>query len=406
MTIVVRNGLLIDGTGADPTAATVSITADRFTEVGAPGAPLARSDDVIDADGLTLLPGLIDLHTHMGVIDLTGSGRPSPALLAAQLFENAELCLLSGHTTAREVSGADGGLRQVIDAGVIPGPRLFPSGPMISQSGGHGDHGSQWLDGHHGNTVIPGLIHTSVIVDGVDEMRRAARLAFKAGATQLKVCISGGVVSFTDRLEDTQFSVEELRAAVDEARARDTYVTAHAHNVRAIENGLAAGLECFEHGTFLDEATVEKMAASGAALVPTLSIPYLMASEREVWGIPEDIAARLNGIEEAMTRSLKLAFDAGVLIGSGSDHLGPQQNRRGLEIARKAQALGPMAAIVSATSASARILRREDLGVVAAGKTADLIAVRGDPLADPAVFDEPGNVVLVIKDGVVVKDTR
>lgn len=405
MSLTVINGTLIDGTGADPRAATIVIDGGRFTSVTS-AAAAAQREEVIDAAGLTLLPGLIDLHTHMGILDVVDGSGLSAAMAAALLFENAELCLQSGHTTAREVAGADGALKEVIDAGLVPGPRLFPSGPLISQSGGHGDHSSPWLGGHHAATSLPGLSQTSVVVDGVDEMRKAARLAFKHGATQLKVCISGGVVSFTDRMEDTQLSIEELRVAVDEARARDTYVTGHAHNVQSIENGLLAGLECFEHGTFLDEATVVKLAAAGAALVPTLTVAHLMATEWKAWGIPDSLVPRINGVEEAMARSLKLAYDAGVLIGSGTDLLGPHQNRRGLELVLKAGVLGPMAAIVSATSASAKVLRRDDLGIVATGKTADLIAVAGDPLSDPTLFDQPDKIVLVIKDGRVVKDLR
>ena len=251
------------------------------------------------------------------------------------------------------------------------------------------------------------LAQTSMVCDGPDEVRLAARTAFRRGATQLKVIISGGVVSLTDRLEDSQFTVEELKAAVAEAKARDTYVTGHAHNVASIRNGLDAGLECFEHGTFLDEPTAARMAAAGAALVPTLTTIHLLATEWRAWGVPEAVLPRLAGAEEAMREAVKVAVAAGVTVGSGTDILGPEQNRRGLELALKAEVVGPMDAIVSATATSARILRRDhELGTVEAGKLADLIAVAGDPLDDPAIFDDPDRVVLVIKGGKVVKDTR
>jgi imidazolonepropionase-like amidohydrolase len=246
----------------------------------------------------------------------------------------------------------------------------------------------------------------SVTCDGPEGVRVAARQAFRRGATQIKLCISGGVVSQTDRLEDTQFSVAEMRAAVEEAQARGSYVTGHAHNAAAINAGLEAGLECFEHGTFLDEATAARMAASGAALVPTLSVIRLMTDCWQEWGVPESVLPRLAGVAEAMTASLKLARDAGVRVGSGTDLLGPRQNRRGLELALKAKALGAMAAIVSATSVNAAILRQPDLGRIAEGALADLIAVSGDPLTEPALFDDPARVVLVIKDGMIAKDDR
>jgi imidazolonepropionase-like amidohydrolase len=400
--LTLRGATLLDGTGRDPVAdPVITIDGDRVAGVGRPA-----SGTVLDLDGLTLLPGLIDLHTHMGVVAPTNPTSLSPAMTAALLFQNAELCLMSGHTTAREVAGADGALREVIDAGVVPGPRLYPSGPLLCQSGGHGSVGSLFYPHHHVPGGTPGLSQLSVTCDGPDGVRVAARQAFRHGATQIKVAISGGVVSHSDRLEDTQFSVAELRAAVEEAQARGTYVTGHAHNARAVGNGLDAGLECFEHGTYLDEATVARMAAAGAALVPTLSVTHLLASQWRELGMSESVRDRLNGVGDAMAASLKLAHEAGVLIGSGTDHLGPRQNKRGLELAHKAKVLGPMAAIVSATSANARILRNPDLGVVAEGRLADIIAVEGDPLADIGILADPDRIPVVVKGGVVVKDTR
>jgi imidazolonepropionase-like amidohydrolase len=407
MPLSLTGATMIDGTGREPVDdATVTVEGSTITSAGA--APPRAGDDVLDLSGLTLLPGLIDLHTHMGIVSGHDAAALSPAMTAALLFQNAELCIRSGHTTAREVAGADGALREVIDAGVIPGPRLFPSGPLLSQTGGHGDRGALYYPAihNHEHGGIPGLAHFSITCDGPDSVRIAARQAFRQGATQIKLCISGGVVSLTDRLEDTQFSVAEMRAAVEEAQARDTYVTAHAHNSRAINAALDAGLECFEHGTFLDEATAARMAQAGAALVPTLTVTHLMAAEWRSWDIPESVLPKLAGVEEAMLASLKLAHDAGVRVGSGTDLIGPGQNRRGLEIALKAKALGPMGAIVSATAVNAAILRQPDLGTIAEGKLADLIAVDGDPLSEPELLDNPDRVVLVIKDGTVMKDLR
>lgn len=407
MALALTGGRLIDGTGRDPVDdATVVMDGDRITAVGTDAARPADTE-VIDVDGLTVMPGLVDLHTHMGIIDIGAADAMPAAEVAAHLFHNAEQCLRSGFTTAREVAGADGGLRRAIDVGLVAGPRLYPSGPMISQTGGHGDHSLPWLDHHHPVRGIPGLSQLAEIVDGPDEVRRAVRRAFQHGATQIKVCVSGGVVSLTDSMEDTQFSVEELRAAVEEARARGTYVTAHAHNARSISNGLDAGLECFEHGTWLDEETAARMAATGAALVPTFTTIVQATEKWREWGIPEHLLPRYEGVLEAMRRSLKVAVDAGVTIGSGSDIFGPDQRGRGMEIGLKAEVIGAIEAIVSATRTSAEILRAdEDLGTVTAGRYADVIAVAGDPLADPSVLADEDNVVLVVKGGRVVKDTR
>ncbi len=400
-------GTLIDGTGRDPLEkATVSCDANRIVAVSTTAPPASTAATVVDTDGLTLLPGLIDAHTHMGMVSVENPAAMSVAMTAAHLFRNAELCLQSGHTTAREVAGADGGLKAVIDAGLVPGPRLHPSGPLLCQTGGHGDFSNPFFptNHHHGT---PGLAQGAIVCDGVDEVRAAARTAFRRGATQLKVCVSGGIVSFTDRLEDTQFTLEELRAAVEEARARGTYVTAHAHNAAAINLGLDAGLQCFEHGTFLDEPTARRLAETGTPLVPTLAVMKVAREDWRSWGIDERLLPRFDGALEAMSDSVRLAAAHGVTIGSGSDLLGSEQNRRGLEIALKAELLGPMAAIVSASATNAAILGvQDDLGTVAPGKLADVIAVDGDPLAEPALFDNPERVVLVVKDGAIVKDLR
>ncbi|MDQ6766342.1 MAG: amidohydrolase family protein [Candidatus Eremiobacteraeota bacterium] len=409
MTLVLRDATLIDGTGAQPRSkASVVIENDTITDVA--GKPPHRREEarVYDLSGLTVLPGLIDAHAHLGLVyDFAAEGDPglvSPAEIAARTFENCNLCLDAGFTTVRDMCGVDGGVVRAIASGAVRGPRVYPSGPAIVQTGGHG-HISGPFCFQDRTLAIPGLMQLIAICDGADEVRRQARLNFRRGATQLKVFISGGVVSTTDRLEDTQLTVEELKAAVYEARARETYVSGHAHNVRSIRNGLEAGLACFEHGTMLDEATAAAMAQAGAALDPTLAVTHLMATHWKDWGLAEYVVPRIKGCEASMSRAVQIAEAAGVLMGSGSDLLGPRQNRRGLEIVLKAKILGPLRAIQCATQGNARIMRLEQtLGTLAAGKLADLIAVRGDPLDDPTVLDDPARVVLVVKGGEVVKD--
>ena len=411
MGLVLRGATLIDGTGRDPLErAVVATEGNRIVAVGDADA----RGDVLELDGLTLLPGLIDAHTHLGLAtelhELSAPGTIPLAQLAAQIFTNVELALEAGFTTVREVGGLDGGVARAVELGLLRGPRVLPAGPLISQTGGHGDHRPQFalLDHPHGPTGVmdhPGLVQMMSVCDGPDEVRIAARRAFRHGATHIKVCVSGGVVSLTDRLEDTQLAVAELRAAVEEAHARETYVTAHAHNVRGILNGLEAGIECFEHATFLDEETANKLALAGAAIVPTLAVVRLLRTDMaQAFGLTDEMIERASGAEQAMANSMKLAIDAGVTVGSGSDLLGPQQNRRGLELALHAEVVGPMEAIVQATATNARIIRRaSDLGTVEEGKLADLIAVDGDPLGD---ITELERVKFVMKGGVVYKDAR
>ena len=407
MTLHLRGATLVDGTGREPVAdAHVVVDGDRITNVGGGSSNGSAGGDVVELDGLTVLPGLIDAHSHLGLVDVLDDRTPA-AVTAARIFRNCELALDAGFTTVRDVGGIDGGVAQAVALGLIPGPRIFPSGPVLCQTGGHGDESSPFALDHHHTHGIPGLTQLGNPCDGADQVRLAARNAFRRGATQIKVCVSGGVVSFTDSLEDAQFSVEELKAAVAEADARSTYVTAHAHNVKGIRNGLAAGVECFEHGTFLDADTATEMASAGAYLVPTFAVVRLFREKAKDWGIPDEIVPRIDGIEDAMAASLKLARDAGVVIGSGSDILGPEQDRRGLELAIRAELGDPMEALVAATAVNARIMRQShEIGTVEIGKRADLIAIDGNPLTDSELFDDPAKVVLVVKDGQIVKDAR
>lgn len=406
--LVLRGATLVDGTGADPVAdAVVVVEGDRITQVG--GRPPSGGREV-DLGGMTLTPGLIDAHAHLTIVDVgdTDAVRTPLAVTAARIFHVCELALDAGFTTVRDAAGADGGLAAAVAQGLIRGPRILPSGPIISQVGGHGDHRFPWDHHHHSYTRgYPGLALMSVAVNGPDEVRLAAREAFRHGATQLKVCTSGGVVSFTDRLEDAQLTVEELRAAVEEAEARDTYVLAHAHNSRGIRNGLEAGVRCFEHATMLDHATAHAIAAAGAYVVPTFAVIRLMLDEWQEWGIPEEVLPKVADVEALMAKSMRLAIDAGVKIGSGSDLLGPTQNRRGLELVIKSQLIGPMAALVSSTLTNAEIMRLDhEVGSVAEGKRADLVAFAGNPLDDPELFDTPDRVAVVVQGGQIVKDTR
>lgn len=407
MTLELRGAALIDGTGADPVdAATVVVDGDRIASVGDAG---ARDADAIDLEGCTLLPGLIDAHTHMGIAfemqHFAQAGHLPAAEIAARVFQVCESTLQAGFTTCRDVGGLDGGIVRAIDQGLVEGPRILPSGPAIAQDGGHATFMAPWSECWC-PTALPGLVDGVTVANGPDEVRLAARRAFRRGATQLKVMVSGGVISITDEIEHTQLTVEELRAAVAEAEARNTYVTAHAHNSRGIRNGLAAGVSCFEHGSWLDEETAAAMAEAGAALVPTLTVAHVMADEWQEWGLPEAVVPRMQQVSGHMQHAIKLARAAGVTIGSGSDLLGPRQARRGLELALRAEVEGPMEAIVAATSTNARILRIDDrIGTVEVGKLADVIAVRGDPLTEPTLFDDPDRVVLVVKAGAVKKKT-
>lgn len=409
MALALVGATLVDGTGRDPSGdGTVVIEDGRIQRVG--GDP-PRGAQILDLTGLTLLPGLIDAHVHLGTSSDLGramSRQISVAEIAADMFRNCEQTLEAGFTTVRDTGGVDDGLVRAVDKGRVRGPRIICCGPLLCQTGGHGHFGAEWepscdWHSHH----VPGLIAFSLLCDGPDEVRRHAREAFRRGARFLKMCVTGGVVSRHDRLTDTQFTVEEIRAAVVEAKARDTYVTVHAHNNEGIRNAVEAGVGCVEHGTRIDEATAALMAARGVDFVPTLAVIEKITEGVEQMGLPPVIAERARGTADGMAEAIRVGRAAGLRIGSGSDLIGPDQRDRGLELVLKAEVLGPMEALVSATRTNAEVLGlASELGTVEPGKWADLIAIDGNPLDKPELFNDRERVPVVLKGGEVAKDTR
>ena len=397
---------IFDGSGSEAFAGTVSIDGVRISEVRSSLPDVTSGpSDAVDLDGFAILPGLIDAHTHLGLV-AQPLGSPSPlAVVAAQIFANARTALDEGFTTVRDVGGIDGGLVEAINRGLAVGPRILPSGPMISQRGGHGDWRSPF---DHGAWEMgtPGLVQPTALADGPEEMTRVARMALRDGATQLKVALSGGFSSDCDALDDVQFNVQELRAAVSVAHSRHTYVTAHAHHAAAIRLGLDAGIECFEHGTFVDNQTVQDLHRQKGMLVATLSVvsryqdPELRAQLRP------DLAGKARDAFPAMSRTVQMAVAAGITVGSGSDQVGPDQRRRGRELAVRARVTNPLEAVYAATGANARVLRVEsEAGSLRPGMAADVIVVAGNPVEEPELFEDPTRVRLVVRRGQICKNT-
>jgi imidazolonepropionase-like amidohydrolase len=284
---------------------------------------------------------------------------------------------------------------------------VLSCGPVQCQTGGHGYYGADWeptelWSSHH----VPGLAALSMMAGNADELRRNVREAFRRGATFLKLCVTGGVVSNHDRLTDTQFTVEEIAVAVQEAAARGTYVTVHAHNNQGVRNAVEAGARCVEHGSDLDESTAALMADRGVSLVPTFAVVEQLLHDTAGAGLGEEIRERVEGVRERMARALTVAKEAGVRIGLGSDLIGPAQDRRGEELRLRARLETPMEALVAATKTNAEILGLTDVGLVAPGHQADLVLWNGNPLEDPDLFADPANAVLVVQAGRVVKDLR
>jgi imidazolonepropionase-like amidohydrolase len=408
VTLVFEHATLLDCTGRDPQPRTrVLVEEGRIRRISRDDAgPLPARAEVVDCQGRTLMPGLIDAHVHLAVVELDDMATVAmpPAVLAARIVREIEATLEAGFTTVRDAGGLDAGFREAVRLGLVRGPRIFISGPFISQTGGHGDHRPRGWRGPMPS--IPGLSSESLLADGPQEVRRAAREALRRGADQIKVMASGGAASPTDELTHTQFSVEELAAAVDVARAVDTYVLAHAYGPRAIRNSLEAGVRSIEHANLMDEETADRMlAAEDAYLVPTIITYELLADQELSSGWTEVNRRKIRqGLSGAYT-SLELAFEKGLRIGSGSDVLAQMQPQKGREIACQARVMGAMGAIVAATRTNAQLLRvASEVGTLEEGKQADLILVDGDPLQHPELLGDAARVRMVALQGRIVKD--
>lgn len=397
--------VVADGAGGEPTVADVCVSDDIITAIGR-----APSDArTVDLTGMLLTPGLIDAHVHLGLsspIRAQFGFHLSVAELAANIFATAGHALDAGFTTVRDTGGIDGGVVSAIAAGKVRGPRVISCGPVQCQTGGHGYYGAAWeptelWHTHH----IPGLTSLSLMSGNADELRRNVRESFRRGASFLKLCVTGGVVGGNDHLGDTQFTVEEIAVAVEEAQARGTYVTVHAHNNAGIRNAVRAGVRCVEHGTDIDEPTARLMREHDVALVPTFAVLEQL-SDTDSLDVDLATGRRVADVRRRMASALEVARAVGLRVGLGSDLIGPNQLRRGEELRLRAELETPMQALVSATSVNADILGLADTaGTIRVGLQADLVAWRTDPLQDAAVFADPGQATLVIKAGQLMKGT-
>lgn len=409
MNLVFEHATVLDCTGRDPQSdQRVVVENGRIVGIGKSGGPSGPRDArVIDCQGRTLMPGLIDAHVHLASLDLDPVKEVSlaPAVIALRIARQIEDTLQAGFTTVRDAGGLDWGFKDAVNRGLIRGPRLFISGPFLSQTGGHGDNQRPRTQREEFRAVH-GLTTETILADGPDEVRRAAREALRRGADQIKVMASGGAASPTDELDHVQFSVEELTAAVDVAGAVGSYVLAHAYGPKAIQNCLAAGVRSIEHGNFLDEETADQMLERGDTyLVPTVITYELMSRLEPSNGWTADNVRKIRQGLTGAYDSLGLAYEKGLRIGSGSDVLAEMQGDKGKEIACQARVMGAMNAIVAATRTNAALVRmQKEIGTLEEGKRADLIVLDQDPLADPTIFGDPEHVRLVVLDGEVVKD--
>jgi len=398
-TVVIHAGRLLDvKTGKTLTNQTIVIQGDKIARVGADTqAPSGVTN--IDLPNATVLPGLIDAHTHVtfnpnfGYSQL-GISVPREALIGAH---NAKVTLEAGFTTIRNVGAkgyADVALRDAINAGDVPGPRMLVSGPALSITGGHCD-----------NNLLPFDYHATSdgAADGVEAVQHKTREIIKYGADLIKICATGGVLSKGDNPQHSQYTLEEMKAIVADAHRLGRKVAAHAHGAQGILWATMAGVDSIEHGSYIDDAAIAEMKKNGTYLVPTLYLMDWFFENAERIGTPPDLIAKGREVMPAARKNVARAFAAGVKVGFGTDAAVYPHGLNAREFAVYVKmGMTPLQAIQTATINDADLLGWSDkVGTIEPGKWADIIAVDGDPLADVTTLER---VKFVMKGGEVVKN--
>jgi imidazolonepropionase-like amidohydrolase len=401
---VIRAARLIDGLGGQLAPAAIRIEGDRIVEVGRT-LTVPAGARLVDLPDATLLPGLIDLHTHltsrMGVHWEDALVTTTPGHDALWGARNALVTLRAGFTTVREMGPTwpyvDIDLRQAINDGAVPGPRILASGNYVSSTGGAGDarQFSIYVD-------VPTV---RTLADGPDEVTKAVRTHLKHGADFIKILATGAVLSKGIDPGAQQYSDAEIQAAVTEAQRWGKQVAAHAHGAAGIKAAIRAGVRTVDHGSYLDDEAIALLKASGdrTYFVPTIYTSDAIAEDGAANNIPESERARSRAIRDVKRAAFRRALAAKIPIGFGTDAAVIRHGDNAKELAVRVE-LGetPMSAIVSATSLNARIVGMQALvGSLERGKYADIIAVRGDPLLDIGLLQR---ITFVMKGGAVVRD--
>jgi imidazolonepropionase-like amidohydrolase len=406
-TVALRAARLIDGTGAAAiTNGVVVVTDDKIVAIGKQGVvTIPAGAKLVDLGDVTLLPGFIDAHTHIIGRELAdpqandGTVRDYQATGAIIGVANAQKTLLAGFTTIRNVGAPDFddmALRKAVNEGNVIGPRMQNAGHAIGITGGHCDE----------NGFRPGLMDGNPmlgIADGPDQIRAAVRYQAKYGADVIKMCATGGVLSEGDAVGVQQYTYEEMKALVDEATKLERKVAAHAHGAEGIKTAVRAGVSSIEHGSFLDEEGARLMVQHGTYLVPTLSAGEAAVRAADAGILKGLRAQKARAAVAAMKNGVKIAVKDGVPIALGTDAGVGAHGTNGHEFTLMVEwgGMTPMQSIVAGTMSGAKLLGWDkQVGSLAAGKWADVVAVPGDPLQDIHVMERP---VFVMKNGYVYK---
>jgi imidazolonepropionase-like amidohydrolase len=375
---LLSGGQVFDGTGAEIADGDIVVEDGRILGVGTG----LDGDEQLDVSGLTVLPGFIDCHVHVTSSGAIGD-RVQHLPFSYSYFEavrNLSATLDCGVTTVRDAGGADLGVRQAVENGLIEGPRLRIAISILSQTGGHNDG---WLPSGTCAPLFPAHAgRPDGVVDGPEEMRKRAREIIRAGADVLKVCTSGGVLSPRGNPRQAHFRPDELDVLVAEATAAGLPVMAHAQATDGIKNAVRAGIRSVEHGIFLDDEAIAMMLEAGTWLVPTLAAPAAVLEAAEAGArLPDSVVAKAREVIDVHRQSFATAVDAGVRIAMGTDSgVGPHGRNLEELALMAAGGMKPAAVLAATTSSAAQLLGLADTtGTIAPGKRADLVIVDGDP---------------------------
>jgi len=410
-TYVLKAARMFDGkSNALATPGLVVVTDGKIAGVGS-GAAVPAGAEVVELGDATLLPGFIDAHTHLTMMyseDYTRAlldslEKPIPEM-ALDASVNARITLLAGFTTVRDVGShdyLDAGLRNAINRGVVPGPRMLVAVHAIGATGGHCDE-TGFREGALGKESGPEV----GVVNGADEARRAVRLAHKYGATIIKTCATGGVLSLADAVDTPQLTAAELDALVDEAHALRLKTAAHAHGAEGAKRAIRAGIDSIEHGSFLDDEALQLMKQRGTYYVPTLMATEGL-SEQIAKGvaIPPAILPKAQAAIAAVHQTFQKALAKGIKIGLGTDAAVYPHGRNAEEFHQMVDlGMKPIDALKAGTSSDADLLGLADkIGTLESGKLADVVAVPGNPVEN---IRETEHVFFVMKEGVIYKHEK
>jgi len=369
----------------------------------------AAKADVVDCGGRTLMPGLIDSHVHVFLSEVYIRAMESMplTLMTARAIGLMRGMIDRGFTTVRDTGGADWGIKEAVDKGdVVAAPRLFIAGAAIGPTGGHSDPRRRTDFGARCH-CCNAMAYTMNVSDGVSSVRKSVREQMRLGADHIKIMMSGGVASPYDPLDSLQFSLDEVRTAVEEAKAFGRYVCAHAYTPEAITRAAQCGVRAIEHGNLIDDASAKLMAENNMFLTANLVAYYAMKERAAEFGMTGDMLAKNDLVIDGGLRSLEICKRAGVPVAYGSDLLGQLQVEQSREFLLRREVLSPIEIIRSATTVGAQLLRMEGkLGTLRAGAFADMILVDGDPLKDLELFQGQGaRLPMIMKGGKFHKNT-